>query len=371
MWAGPDLFQLAKHLPNMKEIREQGEIIAIVFGWLLAVVKGLSEYAHSRAGATSRRNKELQRAGELVAFLSQLPAANLPEQQSKSLHKEGEKSLQEILHEIEKLNARTALLDRDPNSRLHFAQKCFLLFRPKSRTGMALVGLTYAALLALLSVLVTRHASLSKGYIFEVSAALLAVVLFHRWTLEERRRALGAPVPSNSRLFFIHLPATIRVFLAQVTFLLTNLFLIVIIYREIAKGFKSLAGFFIFFPFFALSAFIYYHWGRSEIKFLHVKPELSPFHVAMGQLGRSLTGFLTLLFAIVISALSLLITLVAVVDIAINPATKGAFEVLIISVIMAVLPAYAALRTIKIESAFQQAKHPPEENAAEALATSA
>ena len=91
----------------------------------------------------------------------------------------------------------------------------------------------------------------------------------------------------------------------------------------------------------------------------------------MGQLGRSLTGFLTLLFAIVISALSLLITLGAVVDIAINPATKGAFEVLIISVIMAVLPAYAALRTIKIESAFQQAKHPPEENAAEALATSA
>lgn len=370
MWAGPDLFQLAKHLPNMKEIREQGEIIAIVFGWLLAVVKGLSEYAHSRAGATSRRNKELQRAGELVAFLSQLPAANLPEQQSKSLHKEGEKSLQEILHEIEKLNARTALLDRDPNSRLHFAQKCFLLFRPKSRTGMALVGLTYAALLALLSVFVTRHASLSVGYI-EVSAALLAVVLFHRWTLEERRRALGAPVPSNSRLFFIHLPATIRVFLAQVTFLLTNLFLIVIIYGQIAKGFKSLAVFFIVFAFFALPAFIYYHWGRSEIKFLHVKPELSPFHVAIGQLGRSLTGILSLLFAIVISALSLLITLVAVVDIAINPATKGAFEVLIISVIMAVLPAYAALRTIKIESAFQQAKHPPEENAAEALATSA
>ena len=70
MWAGPELPQFAKHLPGTKELREQIEIIAVAFGWLLAVGKTCIEYTHSRLSIASRRTKELHRAGELVGRIS-------------------------------------------------------------------------------------------------------------------------------------------------------------------------------------------------------------------------------------------------------------------------------------------------------------
>ena len=130
MWAGPDLFQLAKHLPNMKEIREQGEIIAIVFDgcWPLSKV-----CLNTRTAAPARLPAETRNFSVPANWWPFSRSSPLPiSRNSKASHctKRVKSRWQEILHEIEKLNARTALLDRDPNSRLHFAQKCFLLFQP-------------------------------------------------------------------------------------------------------------------------------------------------------------------------------------------------------------------------------------------------
>src|SRR5947209_4714864 len=220
MLAGPEITQIGKHLPGVKELREQIEIIAVALGWLLAVTKSLIEYTHSRLSLISRRNKELHRAGELVAVLSQLATAKLPEEQSVALHKEVQSSLNGILQDIEKLNVKLLAFDKDPNSRLNMAQKLFLLFRPNGWRSITLLLLTYASVIGGVAVAMVKHASLHVGYVLEVSTPLLLAALFHHWALEERRRVLGAARPVSSRLFFIHLPDQLRVLLAQISFLM-------------------------------------------------------------------------------------------------------------------------------------------------------
>ena len=370
MWAGPEL--IPRHLPGVKELREQIEIIAVALGWLLAVAKTCIEYTHSRLSIASRRNKELHRAGELVGFLAQLSTARLPEEQSHALHNEAQVSLQEILQDIEKLNTRLSTLDKDPNSRLNVAQKMFLLFRPRGLQSITLLVLTYAAFIGGITVVLIRHASWHLGYILEVSTAFLLAGLFHHWALEERRRILGAARRTNGRFFFIHAPQSIRVFLAQLAFLFNCLLLIGLISSQIfTHPFKSFTGFMVPLAYFAISAFIFYAWGRAELWFFNEKPELLPFHIALGSLRRSLLGTLTVLFAFPITASSMLLTLGVVVNLVTDHKRFFGFAlILIITLSMTVLPLYGAIRTGKIEG-FRKRAAMAVDSAPEALATSA
>jgi len=373
MWAGPELPQFAKHLPGTKELREQIEIIAVAFGWLLAVGKTCIEYTHSRLSIASRRTKELHRAGELVGFLAQLSKANLTEEQSRALHSEAQVSLQEILHDIEKLNTKLSTLDKDPNSRLNAAQKMFLLFRPMGWRSITLLVLTYAAFISGITVVLVRHASWRLGYVFEVSVAFLLAGLFHQWALEERRRVRGASEPANGRFFFIHAPQNIRVFFAQLSFLFSCLLMIGLISSQMSSHiFNSFTGFMFPLAYFAISTFIFYSWGRAELCFSSEKPDLLPFHIALGSLRRSLIGTLTILFAFPITTCSIFLTLGVAINIITDHRHLGVFiTILVILINMTVLPLYGAIRTGKIEASRKRAAVAPAESTSEVLATSA
>ena len=373
MLAGPELTQVGKYLFRIKEFKEQIQIIVVVSGSVLAVTRSLIQYTHSRVNLVARRNKELQRAGELVTFLSQLSTAKLSEEQAVVLRQEIQTSLQGVLQDVEKVNGKLLVLERDPNSRLHLAQKLFLLFRPKGWRSIALMLLTYASVIGGTAVALVQHASLHVGYILEVSTPLLMAVLFHHWALAERRRVLGAGKPVSHRFFFIHLPEQLRVLVAQTGFLLHCMLILAMVSVQVLKhSFTSFIGFIIPLAFFGFSAFLFYSWGRSELRWQSSHAQLQPFHIALGKLRRSLTGILSLLFAFPVTVLSTFLAFGSAMNIVLNPSGKRVFLTLfLIFFTTALFPAYGAIRIAKIEGSRRYASESVQDSTAEALATSA
>ena len=372
MLAGPEITQVGKYFSNLKEFKEQIQIIVVVFGSGLAVTKSLIQYIHSRANLIARRNKELHRAGELVGFLSQLSTAKLPEEQNLALHKEVQVSLEQVLEDIEKLNHKLLVLEKDPNSHLNPARKIFLFFRPKGWRSITFVLLTYACVIGVVAVAMVKHASLHLGYLLEIGTPLLLAFLFHHWTLEERRRGLGAAPRANTRFFFFHMPEQFRVFLAQITFLLNCMLIVALGSIQVFKHTFNVIWFMAPLCFFSFSAFIFYNWGRAELRWKNSPSQLRPFHVALGKLRRSLVGTLALLLAFPVSFPSFIFALGAAVNLGVDPKSKPLLIFLtFMFTTMAVLPVYGAIRIAKIEGSRRYALETEQETDAEALATSA
>ncbi|PYP85373.1 MAG: hypothetical protein DMG65_20840 [Candidatus Angelobacter sp. Gp1-AA117] len=373
MLAGPEITQVGKYLFTLKEFKEQIQIIVVVFGSVLALTRSLIQYTHSRVNVIARRNKELHRAGELVGFLSQLSTAKLPEEQNLALHKEVQVSLEHALQDIDKLNLKLLALEKDPNSHLNPAQKIFLFFRPKGWRSVTFVLLTYACVIGAVAIAMVKHASVHLGYLLEVGTPFLLGFLFHHWALEERRRVLGAAHRRNTRFFFFHMPEQLRVFLAQIVFLLNCMLIVAMGSIQVFKHpFTNVLGFIIPFCFFSFSAFVFYSWGRAELQWQDSPAQLQPFHVALGKLRRSLVGTLSLLLAFPVSGLSFFLAFGSAMNVFLNPQSKTVFlSLLLIFITMTSLPAYGAIRIARIEGSRRYASEPAQETAAEALATSA
>lgn len=348
---------------------EHIEQVITVGGVVIAGGKILSEHSKSLSTLASKRNDELQRAGELAGHYQHLLTAPLPQEPKDLLQQQIQQRIQECVATIRQLDQRLQESEKDPNSKLSTWSKIFLWYKPLGWREFVPHALTYICFVA--AVWLTIRGIISwkddgPSHLMFSFMLLAFAFVFHYWSFDGRRQELGyhKELGRTSRLLLIQAPENGRMLVAQICFFLcATLSLAVVIalaadYRSFRGG-ADVAGAISIVLVACMYTSIFHGWASAELCRPTDKCQIAPFSRALfkhsfRQMKHSGWAKFKFIFAVCLGLIPCLVCIFVAVMLG---AAGWLFVFFFLGLfVIFLVPIYAAVRTVRIKYSLSQPK---------------
>jgi hypothetical protein len=345
------------------------ETVIAVGGTIIGAGKTLSEHSKGQSTLTSKRNEELQRAGELAGHYQHLIAAPLAQEYKELLQQQVQERIQECVSTIKDLDQQLREGEKDPNWKLSTWKKVFLWYKPLGWRESVPHVLTYicsAAAVWFCTQIAINWENNGPSHPMLAFMLLAFAFVFHYWSFDGRRRELGyrKELGQISRLLLIQAPENGRMLLGQICFFLCGTLSLALVaflatdHDSFRSG--SDVGYAAALVLVALMyTSIFHGWAWAELKRPRDKRQLAPFSRALfknffRQMKHSGWAKLKFIFAFCLGSIPCLACIFAAVMLGTDGLIFTFFFLGLFAIFL--VPIYGALRTVRINYSLSQPK---------------